>query len=64
MTADTSGAHLLPYVHLAMIYIVLRAKTIATRLRVKSLPVVVNLSYDSSPALMMEPRRSRPCSKS
>jgi hypothetical protein len=45
VTADTSGAHLLPYVHLAMIYIVLRAKTIATRLRVKSLPVVVNLSY-------------------
>ena len=45
VTAETSGAHLLPYVHLAMIYILSRAQTIAAKRGLGPLPVVVNLSY-------------------
>jgi hypothetical protein len=45
VTADTSGAHLLPYVHFAIVYILQRALEIAKKAGRQSLPVVINLSY-------------------
>ena len=45
VTADTSGAHLLPYVHLAILYILSRAFDIASARGGGPLPVVINLSY-------------------
>jgi Subtilase family len=45
VTADTSGATLFPFVHHAMQYILRRADDIARSRGLKSLPVVINLSY-------------------
>jgi hypothetical protein len=45
VTANTSGAHLLPYVHLALNYILWRASQIQPPAGAGPLPVVVNLSY-------------------
>ena len=64
VTAETSGAHLLPYVHLAMIYILLRAQTIAAKRGLGLSRWSSTSATASSPAPMMGPRRSRTCSKS
>ena len=45
VTANTSGAHLLPYVHMALNYIRLRADQISKSRGLGLLPIVVNLSY-------------------
>ncbi len=45
VTANTSGGSLVPYVNLAIDYIIYRADFIADKMNVGAIPVVINFSY-------------------